>query len=197
MVLSRGKLNQALVAPDDGQHAVPSISVAQGNGTFLGQIGVANKSLEVASPQIFSQLLGDLARGHRDKGEFPAEFNKLLSEFGGVARESISTEEHHSDARSASQVNRSDGGASVTQQHPSSSMFRGSLNINGQQTSFDDQQEYEQAFKKFVEGFNSGLLEDRRPIQNFDLERGFEFGGKMLKFTLPDDFQKLRQRMSQ
>ncbi len=197
IVLAKGKLNQAIVTPDEHQNNVPSISVAQGNGTFLGQIGVEDKSLEVASPQMFSQLLGHLARGHRDETELQVEFNKLLSEFGTVAHDSINPDPSQSNARVDSQSDPTDGGISVAQQHNSSSMFRGSLNINGQQSSFDNQQDYEQALNKFVEGFNSGMLDDRSPMQKFDLERGFEFGGKMLKFTLPEDFRKLRLKMSQ
>ena len=197
MVLAKGKLNQAIVAPDEHQNNVPSISVAQGNGTFLGQIGVDDKSLEVASPQMFSQLLGHLARGHGDESKLQAEFNRLLSGFGGVARESINPDESQSNARVDSQSDQTDGGISVAQQHNSSSMFRGSLNINGQQSSFDNQEEYEQALNKFAEGFSSRMFEDRSPMPKFDLERGFEFGGKMLKFTLPEEFRKLRLKMSQ
>ena len=163
--LSPAEFDQLVVKPSDDP-AIPSVAIAKGKQQFLGQIGLGDATYSTTSPVQLDKVLGVVGE-NRGKLADP----DYLRSWRKFAEQSVV------------------GGAEVPFQdllggnNLGNAGFEGVLNINGQEMRFNSYEEFEKARRELLglPGNDAGAL--------------FPFDKSGLKFTPPEQFKQLRERL--
>lgn len=197
--LSSNGLQQALITRPD-RPDVPALQVVQGGGAepFQARLTFAGESVTTRSVDDFTRMLGGFGTfGNRN----PDQLEQQWQEFARLVRQPGSSADSPPPLAGLfdsmmDNLHQAAGNSGDANPSPTTS-FQGSININGQQMTFDTPQAYREARERMFTGELPEIADSgpEPPAELRVFQGEINFNGQRLQFTNPRQFRQFRDRM--